>query len=244
MGLLQQHPDSIHLIEDVEEAVRDPQAIGVLKSALWGTRRNREGRLERRVTWHAHGVDIDFPFTGGITMTSNLNLRNLPRLAAIKTRIAWLDFSVSNPEIEALMRKIAIEGYPPGKNLLEPQQCLEIVQFIVDEAARINRSLDLRLLVNSFEDRLQADDYEAGLSWRDLVASRVCERASIIDQIETYETRDQKKSRQLAIAREIVGINAEERFRVWQERTGGASRASMYRRLEELARTDAMPFEN
>ncbi len=43
------------------------------------------------------------------------------------------------------MRKIAIEGYPPGKNLLEPQQCLEVVQFIVDEAARINRSLDLRL---------------------------------------------------------------------------------------------------
>lgn len=244
VDLLQNYPDFFHLIDDIEEAIRDPQAMGVLKSALWGTRRNREGHLERWITWNAHGVAIEFPFTGGIIMTSNLDLRNLPRLAALKTRIAWLDLRVSNPEIEAMMRKIAIEGYPPGDNQLEPQHCLEVVKFIVDEAGRINRSLDLRLLVNSFEDRLQAEDYEAGLSWRDLVASRLCERPSIIDQVEPYETRAGKKTRQLAIAREIVVLDAEERLRVWQERTGGASRATMYRRLEELARADALLFAN
>jgi len=61
-----------------------------------------------------------------------------------------------------------------------------------------------------------------------LSVSRICERASIIDQI----------------AREIVVLDAEERFRVWQERTSGARRATMYRRLEELARVDALVFES
>jgi len=243
VDLLENYPDSIHLIDDIEEAVRDPQAMSVLKSALWGTRRNREGRLERWITWNAHGVVIEFPFTGGILMTSNLDLRNLPRLAALKTRISWLDLRVSNPEVEALMRKIALEGYPPGHNRLESRQCIEVVQFIIVEAARVNRSLDLRLLVNSFEDRLQAEDYEAGLSWRDLVASRLCERPSIIEEVAPYETRSQKKSRQLAIAREIVGLEPEERLRVWQDRTNGASRATLYRRLDELARADALVFE-
>lgn len=133
--------------------------------------------------------------------------------------------------------------YPPGNNRLEPRQCLEVVHFIIVEAARVNRSLDLRLLVNSFEDRLQAEDYEAGLSWRDLVASRLCERPSIIEEVAPYETRSQKKSRQLAIAREIVGLEPEERLRVWQDRTNGASRATLYRRMEELARADALVFE-
>ena len=55
-------PDHVHLIEDIEEAVRDPQAMGVLKSALWGTRRNREGRLEAlgdlERTWRRHRIPL------------------------------------------------------------------------------------------------------------------------------------------------------------------------------------------
>lgn len=239
--LFQNYPDSIHLIEDVEDGVRDPQAMGVLKSALWGSRRNRGGKLERWITWGACGATMEFPFTGGIIMTSNLDLRLLPRLEALKTRISWYDLRVSNPEIEAMMRKIALDGYPAGSNQLDPPQCLEVVQFIVDEVARMNRSLDLRLFVNCLEDRLQSEDGEAGLSWRDLVASRILERASIIDPIQTVMTRSKRIAFELDVAREIVGVEPEERLRVWQERTGG-SRSTMYRRLQWLAREDSLVF--
>ncbi|MEI8376322.1 MAG: hypothetical protein WCJ35_26180 [Planctomycetota bacterium] len=243
---LYDYPDSIHVIEDVEEAVRDPQAMGVLKSALWGTRRNREGRLERWVTWNAHGVAIEFLFCGGICMTSNLDLRSLPRLAALKTRISWMDLRVTDAEVAAKMREISLRGYPTNDNLLELSQCLEVVEFIIDESAKINRNLDLRLMVNSLEDRLQAEDFEAGCSWRDLVASRIRERPSFADQPQSLDMRAKKKQEELVIAREIVGLAPDDRLKAWNEKVPppGNSRATLYRRLRELAETDALGIGN
>jgi len=242
---LYDYPDHIHLIEDVDEAIRDPQAMGVLKSALWGTRRNREGRLERWMTWNAHDAAIEFVFCGGICMTSNLELRSLPRLAALKTRMSWMDLRVSDEEVAAKMREIALGGYPKGENLLEPEQCMEIVDLIVGESAKINRHLDLRLLMNSLEDRLQAEDHEAGCSWQDLVASRIRERPSITDQLQPFDMRAQKKRQELEVARAIVELAPEDRLRVWQEKVPppGNSRPTMYRRLRELAQADALEFE-
>lgn len=242
--LLKNNPDAVHVIDDVEDALRDPQAIGVLKSALGGMRRNRQGQLERWITWGASGATMEFPFCGGIIMTSNLELQQLPRLQALKTRISWYELQVSDWEIEAMMRKIAQDGYPAAENQLDPQQCLEVVEFILSEAARVSRTLDLRLLTNCFEDRLQAEDHEAALSWQDLVASRVHERASIVGSIQSCSILAKRKAAELEIAREIVTLETEERFRVWQDRTRGASRSTMYRRLSELAQADALVFEH
>lgn len=240
---LEEYPTSVHVIEDIEESIRDPQAKAVLMSATWGTRRGRDGRTVRWITWRAHGVHIEFPFTGGIAMTTNLNVRTSPQLAALKSRISWCELEAADEEIAALMRKIALDGYRPGDNELEPERCWEVVDFIIQESRRINRRLDLRLLVNSFEDRLQVEDGESGCSWSDLVASRIHERPSILDPIESIATRVSKKMRQLKIARELGGVDPDQRFNVWQERTGGLSRATMYRRLAELASADALVFE-
>lgn len=239
------HPESIHLIEDVEESVRDPRAVGVLKSALWGTRRDREGDSERLVTWGAHGASIEFLFSGGICMTSNLELRNLPNLAALKTRISWLDLRVTNEEVAAGMREIALGGYKSREHLVEPAQCLEIVEFVVSESTKVNRDLDLRLLVNSFEDYLQVEELDAGCCWQDLVASRIRERVSIVGPVLSYETRARRKVRELEVAREIVGLSPEARLHAWQERVSppGNSRATMYRRLNDLAKQDAADLE-
>ena len=239
------HPDSVHVLEDVDETVRDPQAMGVLMSALWGTRRNREGRLERWITWSAHDAAIEFLFAGGICMTSNLNLRSLPRLAALKTRISWLDFRVSDAEVAAIMREIALQGYPAKGSLLDPAECVEVVEFIIEQSAQINRNLDLRLLVNALEDRLQAEDLEAGCSWQDLVASRIRECPSIADQPQSFDLRAKRKQEELAVAREIVGLSPNERLKAWQEKVPppGNSRATLYRRLRELAQADAVHFE-
>lgn len=76
------------------------------------------------------------------------------------------------------------------------------------------------------------------------VASRVHERASIIAPIQSCSVLAKRKAAELEIAREIVALETDERFRVWQDRTRGSSRATMYRRLSELAQADALVFEN
>ena len=111
------------------------------------------------------------------------------------------------------MRQITLDGYPKGSNLLEPAQCLEVAEFIISESAKISRRLDLRLLVNSLEDRLQTEDFEAGCTWEDLVASRIRERASITEPVQSFQTRAQRKAQQLQIAREIVELGPSERLR-------------------------------
>ena len=54
--VLRNLPDSIHLLEDVEGLFRDPMAQGVLRSALWGQR--RDGEQERLVTWNAYKTNL------------------------------------------------------------------------------------------------------------------------------------------------------------------------------------------
>jgi hypothetical protein len=238
---LEAYPDSIHLIEDLEGLTKDRRAVGVLRSALWGTRAGREGNMERVVTWNAHNASEEFVFTGGIIMPSNRRLADLPEVEALKTRISWMHLRISDREVAALMKRVASEGYPKGNNLLEPPECGEVAVYIIREAGRLNRRLDLRLLINSFEDRLQAEDLDAGCSWQDLVAARICERPTVRGEIEPVGVRAQKKAMQLQLARAIAELDPAERLRVWQEKTG-ASRATMFRRLGELAREDALEF--
>ncbi len=200
---LAEYPEAVHLIEDVEDLTSERRAVGVLRSALWGTRRNREGQVERLVTWNAHRASSEFVFTGGIIMTSNCELADLPTLKALKTRISWMHLRVTDEEIAALMRSVALDGYPKDVNLLGPEECSEVVELIINESMRLNRRLDMRLMVNSFEDRLQADDLDAGCDWEDLVAARVLERPSVLKDIEAVGVREQKKAERLRVARRV-----------------------------------------
>jgi len=239
---LEAYPEAVHLIEDIEGLTSDRRASGILRSALWGTRRSRDGALERLVTWNARGSSCSFIFAGGIIMTSNRRIADLPELEALKTRISCTHLHVTDEETIALMKSAAEGGYPREKHLLDPEQCKEVVQFIIGEAARINRRLDMRLMTNAFEDRLQADDLDAGCHWQDLVAARVCERPSVLNDVEPAGVREQKKVARLKIAREIAGLEADERLNKWQELTG-ASRATLYRCLARLGQLDALDTE-
>lgn len=235
---LEAFPEALHVIEDIEALVRDRNAVGVLRSALWGTRRGRDGRVERLVTWSARGACSEFVFTGGLILTSNRSIGDLPELSALKTRVTYLHLDVSDDEILALMRRVALAVPPEGDTRLSQDERLEVVEFIVGESLRINRRLDMRLLVNSFEDRLQVEDLEAGCSWQDLVASRIHDRASIADDVVSVGVRASKRAERLKICREIVGLERLERLRVWREKTG-ASEATLYRILQQLAEVDA-----
>lgn len=101
----------------------------------------------------------------------------------------------------------------------------------------------MRLLVNAFADRLQAEDHQSGLSWQDLVLSQICGRPVIQGSVDPVSIRASKLSQELDAAREIVGLPPAERLKAWQEKTQ-LSRATLYRRLRRLAEVDAIDFDS
>ena len=83
---LKHAPDAIHVLEDMERLTKDPDAQGVLRSALWA-----QPGHERFVTWTtASEGAMRFAFRGGLILISNRPLADLPELRAFATRIEVL----------------------------------------------------------------------------------------------------------------------------------------------------------
>lgn len=243
-AVLEQYPDHIHILDDLEELLRDRTALGVARSATWPSRRGRDGNPERVVTWSSRGRTREFVFRGGIILISNRPLNSMPELQALATRLTPVELAVTDQEAAAFMRRAAAQGYRVGDQLLlGPEECAEVAEFIIRQSARLGRRLNLRLLQHGYADRIQADDHAAGLDWQDLVASRIAGEPSIVGSIQPVGIRAQRKTKELAVAREIVAMEPAIRLQRWMDETG-KSQAALYRRLAELSKLDAQQFEN
>ena len=117
---LQKAPDAIHVMEDMERLTKDPDAQGVLRSALWA-----QPGHDRVVTWTtATDGTQRFVFRGGLILISNRPLADLPELRAMATRIEVHRLEVSDAELAALMRELAGKGYRlDGKVGIGPEEC-------------------------------------------------------------------------------------------------------------------------
>ncbi len=234
---LQKFPGSVHVLEDMEAFFSDKGAQGLLRRALWGQRREgAKGPLERRVTWTTHRKDEEFLFTGGIIVIGNRSIDDTPELRAVKTRIDCLHLDVSPAEITALIRHVASKGHDHQGMRLEPGVCLEVCEYLIHEALSVGRSLDMRLLINSFNDRLQWEEADVACHWKDLVAGRLRERPTAHPEQEVVRSRERRKQQERAIIAEILVAvpDRQDRLRLWAERTG-KSQAAYYRRAAELA---------
>src|SRR5262249_5243733 len=73
---LQNAPDMIHVLEDMERITKDADAQGVLRSALWA-----QPGHDRVVTWTTATDGAQrFVFRGGLILVSNRPLADLPEL--------------------------------------------------------------------------------------------------------------------------------------------------------------------
>lgn len=224
---LQQYPDAVHVLEDMERVVNDRDAQGVLRSATW-SQKTKEGKQKRVVTWAtARGVD-QFVFAGGIIMLSNRPLDDLPELRAIQTRISYLELQVSESEIAALMRKVAGGGFHHGQQAMTPEECLGVCEFLIGESKSLLCHLDMRLLDNSFRDYLQYRDGHSASDWKTLVAARLHGRQG--ELLEAPPGRQQELEEDLAVMesalREQPTVQAAQE--VWCQATG-KSRATFFR---------------
>jgi hypothetical protein len=238
---LERFPSSIHVLEDMEAVLQDRNAQGVLRTALWAQRKKGSvGPLERLVTWNVN-QERRFVFTGGIIIIGNQPIHDVPALRAVKTRIACLHLEVTADELRALMRDVARKGYEHRGIRLEPATCREVCEYIIEQSLSLTRSLDMRLLINSFHDRLQWEESDADCHWRDLVATRLRERPATDGGSKPGSRNSQKRSER-AIVEEILksSTNPQEQVRLWSERTG-KSQAAWYRRRAEVEQTAFSP---
>jgi hypothetical protein len=234
--LLMEHPTKLHLLEDCEPLFGDKNALGVLRSALWG-QTDAEHRQVRPVTWRTFQGPLTFNFEGGIIMIGNRSLESVPELKAVQSRIPTLQLTATNQELAALMRSVSEEGFrvllqQRGLRSMSPAECQEVCEFLIAEILPLARNLDMRLLVNAFRDYLQCQDGETGTHWKDLV------RSELQQQVTVPESRADRLAREQQVAREIAdlpGLSAAERERLFTEKTGTSGRGYR-RRLEEARR--------
>jgi hypothetical protein len=215
-------PDSIHVLEDMEALFDDRMAQGVLRSALWGL--VKDERPVRVVTWRSHKTDLRCHFEGGVIIISNRPLADLPEVNAIATRINPTQLHVSNAEAAALMRHIASKGYRG----LADKACAEVAEFLIQQSLSSDRRLDLRLLVNSFGDRLQWEHGNAEAHWHELVTSRLQERVAVVKRSRAAEMAVERD-----VARSIKALPRSDRAAKWNQLTGKSEKA-LYRRLAEV----------
>lgn len=185
--------------------------------------------MERTVTWKAHRTVLEFIFTGGIIILSNRPLEDIPELHAIATRINPVLLQVTNREAAALMRSIALKGHRVGDEILSPESCLEVANFVIHESLAVSRNLDMRIMVNSFSDRLQWEAGKTETDWKELVTSRLQERVVPGKK----ESRAARTEREREITRSIKDMPRPERLARWVELTGLSEKA-LYRRLAEV----------
>lgn len=232
-NVLEQSPDEVHVLEDMEPLTRDRGAQGVLRSACWAQgETNRHGKYERTVTWITHRMEHRFTFTGGIIMLANRSLGDVPELQAVKSRIDCIHLHLSSQEVVALMRSISLNGYRHGGMTMSPAEASEVCEFVIKHSLQLERNLDLRLLVNSYKDYLQWQEVSSGCVWQDMVMTRINERPTDVGPYQTVAQRDESRQRELQIAAEIRQLPRGERARQWLEQTG-KSEQTLYRRLQE-----------
>jgi hypothetical protein len=226
---LRRSPRAVHLIEDVERLASDPDALPLLRAALWC----QPGR-QRVLTWNTSAGREQFTFHGGIILVANRPLGGTPEQDALRTRIPVLRLDATPEEMAALLRSIAIKGFTRGGLRLEPERALEVADFVIAQCQEVGCPLEARLFDNACRDFLSWSDNSVATHWQDLVRSSVRQCADGLLHKASPESRDERLARERLIALEVCEAtsDSQERQRLWHQRTGKAKTA-LYERWRE-----------
>jgi hypothetical protein len=229
---LKRTPDAVHVLEDMERLTKDPDAQGVLRSALW----SQLGH-DRSVTWTtATEGEQRFEFRGGLILISNRQLTDLPELRALATRIEVHRLDVTEAELTAKMRDLASKGFQRGGSmLLGPDDCLKVTEHLLQECRAAGCPLDLRLQQKSFQTYLQWHAEYSSTDWRDLMAASVREATHHFRHEVNPLSREARQAQRRNAIRAILGQtkNPKEQEELYKEQ-GHGSRADFYRRKYEV----------
>lgn len=233
---LRANQQRVNVIEDAESLLDDRHALGVLRSATQGSQVGRDGRQIRLITYHSHGKQREFIFTGTIVLSMNRNLSQAsPEAQALATRLQVVDYSLEDEEVSLLMRSITEEV--DHQLHLSIEERVEVTEFVIRQAKSAKRRLDLRMQQQAFETYALFSLGHQGLDWHDTVDSQIAGYDIITTPVIPADKRTARIQREREIVRSIVDLPTKERLERWMRETGG-SRASLYRRIAELGQLD------
>jgi hypothetical protein len=226
-------PDAIHVLEDMERITKDPDAQGVLRSALWA-----QPGHDRLVTWTTAKEGSErFAFRGGLILISNRPLADLPELRALVTRIEVHRMEVTDEELAAQMRHLADMGYQRNRQtLLEPEECRQVTEYLLRECRMSGCPLDLRLQQKSFQTYLQWRNDCCQCNWKDLIAMSVREATHHFRHELNPLSREDRITQRRNVLRAIMQQFPNDLKKQEEEymKQTGKSRADFYRRKQEI----------
>lgn len=202
--------------DDVDAIFGSMSHLGLLRSALWGD--------PRIVTYNSSQLD-DLPgsffFESRIVFCANVIPKRNDAFKAVLSRCDIFELTASQEEVVDLMRRIASVGY----ETLDPDECLEVVDFI--ERNGDDRAISLRLLEPSFRKVLYARS--EGLDWRPLVMTQLRTLGRKEDTSRRIDARaNEVRLLHHAIEQHPGSVSEQQAF--WSRATG-KSRASFFRLL-------------
>jgi len=225
--LLEEHPEHTVVLDDIHTLFGQDAALQILMAALGG----RPGQA-RTVTYTTKDERKSFEFTGGVIAISNLPLGCDPLADAVASRVARLEHEPSDEMIAAFMRAQALKGFED----VTPEECLEVVEFVIAETRACDYRLDLRAMVKAWQDYRLDLHGKALRPWRDLVRSSL--KRLVGEDRPRPEGRDGRIDWEMRIAQELFERFPDDKRRRDAEwgRQVGSSPHSLYRRKRALDR--------
>jgi hypothetical protein len=229
-NLIKAHPTLVHFMEDIESLFEQRSALGYLRSLLWG-QKDEQGVMRRYATPTVVGKDKRVEFTGKLVVTANCPLDDLPELRALGTRTIPFRLQATNPQLLAKMKEICNRGYTYKGVALTPEQCFQVYDFYFNNVP-LKRLYDLRVLEHGFWDMIDGiNGVLKETTWEEIYLTEILKGE---EPPVTRKTRI-RAMREIALRLHALfeegKISGAEMHQRWDEETGGASLASMYRRL-------------
>lgn len=151
--LLRRYPDGLHVLDDVESVFRYTQAVEILRAALASQGRvvnGKDYRLIRWASWNRPAPD-EFIFTGRVIGLGNLPFPDGPAQDALRSRMSYIHFVVSDEEIIEMMRKLAHRGHRSTLGFVDAEECCQVAEFVIGEFLALSRPLDMRAYFKALE---------------------------------------------------------------------------------------------
>lgn len=216
--LFRDHPEHVIVLDDINSLFKQKGALSVLLGALGG-----EPGRPRRITYQVRGKGKEScDFSGGVVAISNLPLRRDPETDAVASRMAKLPYETTDAMLIALAKSLALKGFED----LTPDECMDVVKFVVVESRNMDLRIDLRTVVKAWQDR-RLDKHGRSLRpWEDLV------RSSMDRAVPEPRSRAERVEWQRQIARQMFDKYPHDRAsrgREWQALTN-SSVDTLYRR--------------
>lgn len=222
-----ENPHSVIVLDDVSAIFKSTLGRQVLMAALGDTPTG-----ERWVEHHTASGSRRCLFQGGVIALSNILLGNDPISLALTSRCVALEYSPTQPEIKAVMRRIAMDG---GYGL-SPEELKEVVSFVIATSEEVGKALDLRNLKKAAACYSGCKATES--DWRSLATCALMHEAKVTGSVRPLR-RDERKAKEQSFVIELVERGRSEGWtmyqcvQVWMEKTAKSERA-FYRRKQEV----------